>query len=239
MAWPLLSMGRMDTRLVALAADPRFIPGVYNYCDLWCAHCPLTSRCLLFAAERLIPGHEQDRLEQRVAAALDVAETMIGASSPAIRGGAALDAAPEHPSEPRGRHPLEFLSRHYATQVHAFLVSHLPDSDEPPPHGSALEVAGWFHLLLTAKISRALSSERAAAKDTPELAADALGSAKVVLIGIDRSIAAWQSIAAEDPDARIGGFVELLEALRTGMELHFPDAREFVRPGLDQTRGLD
>jgi hypothetical protein len=138
-----------------------------------------------------------------------------------------------------GRHPLEFLSQHYATQARAFLRSHLPDADEPPSHGSAIEVAWWFHLLLHSKISRALSSERGAATNAPELRADALGSAKVVLIGIDRSIAAWQTIAAEDPDARIGGFVELLEALRTGMELHFPDARDFVCPGLDQRTDLD
>jgi len=135
-----------------------------------------------------------------------------------------------------GRHPLEFLSQHYATQADAFLRSHLPDADEPPPHGSAIEVAWRFHQLLNSKICHALSSERGAANHVPELQADALGSAKVVLIGIDRSIAAWQTIAAEDSDARIGGFVELLEALRAGMELHFPDARGFVRPGVVQGR---
>ena len=55
-------------------------------------------------------------------------------------------------------------------------------------------------------------------------------------IGIHRSIEAWQTIAAEDPDARIGGFVELLEALRTGMELHFPDARDVLHPGSGSRR---
>jgi hypothetical protein len=33
-------------RLKQLAANPRHIPGVYNYCDRWCERCPLTSRCL-------------------------------------------------------------------------------------------------------------------------------------------------------------------------------------------------
>jgi len=32
-----------------LAEDPRFIAGVYNYCDRWCERCPLTSRCMNFA----------------------------------------------------------------------------------------------------------------------------------------------------------------------------------------------
>ena len=28
-----------------LARDPRFIPGIYNYCDRWCERCTFTSRC--------------------------------------------------------------------------------------------------------------------------------------------------------------------------------------------------
>lgn len=35
--------------LKELARDPRFIPGIYNYCDRWCERCSFTSRCLLFA----------------------------------------------------------------------------------------------------------------------------------------------------------------------------------------------
>lgn len=35
--------------------DPRFIEGIYNYCDRWCERCPFTSRCMLYAME------EEDR----------------------------------------------------------------------------------------------------------------------------------------------------------------------------------
>lgn len=35
-----------------LARDPRFIPGVYNYCDRWCERCPLSNRCLTYAMEQ-------------------------------------------------------------------------------------------------------------------------------------------------------------------------------------------
>jgi hypothetical protein len=34
-----------------LARDPRFIPGVNNYCDRWCQRCPLSNRCLNYAME--------------------------------------------------------------------------------------------------------------------------------------------------------------------------------------------
>ena len=35
--------------LKKLAGDPRFIPGIYNYCDRWCERCAVTSRCLNYA----------------------------------------------------------------------------------------------------------------------------------------------------------------------------------------------
>ena len=38
--------------LFKLAEDPRFISGIYNYCDRWCERCPLTSRCLVYAQEQ-------------------------------------------------------------------------------------------------------------------------------------------------------------------------------------------
>jgi len=35
--------------LLELAEDPRFIEGIYNYCDRWCERCAFTSRCLNYA----------------------------------------------------------------------------------------------------------------------------------------------------------------------------------------------
>lgn len=37
--------------LKELASDPRFIPGIYNYCDRWCERCPFSNRCLNYAME--------------------------------------------------------------------------------------------------------------------------------------------------------------------------------------------
>lgn len=38
--------------LLKLAEDPRFIPGIYNFCDRWCERCAFTSRCLTYAMEQ-------------------------------------------------------------------------------------------------------------------------------------------------------------------------------------------
>jgi len=35
-------------RMKKLGKDPRFISGIYNYCDRWCERCPFTSRCMNF-----------------------------------------------------------------------------------------------------------------------------------------------------------------------------------------------
>ena len=32
--------------LLKLTKDPKYIPGIYNYCDKWCERCQFTSRCL-------------------------------------------------------------------------------------------------------------------------------------------------------------------------------------------------
>jgi hypothetical protein len=40
----------MDKKeILRLAGDPRFISGIYNYCNRWCERCTFTSRCLNFA----------------------------------------------------------------------------------------------------------------------------------------------------------------------------------------------
>lgn len=38
--------------ILKMAEDPRFIPGIYNYCDRWCERCPYTSRCMVYAMEQ-------------------------------------------------------------------------------------------------------------------------------------------------------------------------------------------
>jgi len=134
-------------------------------------------------------------------------------------------------------HPLEFLARHYAVQTGQFLRSLSPSSHAQPPPGSPLDVVASYHVMIAAKIYRALVSHFASERE-PELLPDAIGSAKAVLVAIDRSQAAWRSIAARgEHDARIGGLIELLQALATGVEMRFPEARAFIRPGLDDGDG--
>ena len=58
-------------------------------------------------------------------------------------------------------------------------------------------------------------------------------SAKVALISLDRSIVAWNRIAATIGDADAAAIAQRLLDLRVDVERAFPNARRFVRPGFD------
>ncbi len=228
------------TTLIELARDPKFIPLVYNYCDTWCERCRLNGRCLLFATQALSArqdgSHDEDVVSEGESG-LEMARALLETAVQGTEAIAALNVKLADPDAPPERHalghPLEFLARHYARLAGSYLSSLQGRLAEDWPKGSPLEVVSWFHLLIAAKTYRSLVSEHGAA-EAPELLFDALGSAKLVLVAIERSLAAWQTIAEGDADARISGLIELLQALRTGVEMRFPNARTFIRPGLDE-----
>lgn len=106
----------------------------------------------------------------------------------------------------------------------------------------AREVIQWYQYQIAVKTMRALSArldEQAADPECAEFPKDSDGSAKVALIGIDRSIAAWRlvQLALTEREASIVPLILQLERLRHKIEKTFPYAREFVRPGFDEILG--
>lgn len=112
---------------------------------------------------------------------------------------------------------------------------------------NAIDVLRWYQFFIAAKIFRALvGREDSVSDDAPD--ADDLdqinlhghddsdGSAKIALIGIDRSSSAWrvmQSSLPEKADSIRPMLVEL-ERMRRAAEENFPQARDFIRPGFDE-----
>ncbi|RPJ86648.1 MAG: hypothetical protein EHM18_05120 [Acidobacteria bacterium] len=95
----------------------------------------------------------------------------------------------------------------------------------------------WYHTLLAAKIGRAVGGKlRCEDADFEDLSGDSDGSAKVALIAIDRSMAAWWNLLGHLPERKreIAGFLAFLNRLRRETEKTFPLARKFVRPGFDE-----
>jgi hypothetical protein len=102
--------------------------------------------------------------------------------------------------------------------------------------GDALEVVEWYLFFIDVKLQRAVASRVDQTRDGADGSpSDADGSAKVALVAIDRSIAAWARLHrhfAGEADAILDLLVRL-ERLRRAVERDFPAARAFQRPGLD------
>lgn len=135
---------------------------------------------------------------------------------------------------------LEQCGEELTSRLHMELPGDNPEA-EAVALTDAAEVVRWYQFQIAAKLMRALDQDdedegeeidedwRAAQEQ------DRDGSAKVALIGIDRSLAAWtvlrQSLA--DETDTILDILLRLSRLRAAVERAFPNARAFVRPGFD------
>lgn len=113
-----------------------------------------------------------------------------------------------------------------------------PENDEME---EALEVVWWYQHQIYVKMMKAISDrlkEKTEVSDEWDRPArDSDGSAKVALIGIDRSIAAWSIIGRGFPSFGsndVEAILTHLEGLRRRIEKDFSDARGFIRPGFDR-----
>ena len=98
----------------------------------------------------------------------------------------------------------------------------------------AWEMIQWYRTLVPVKIQSALRA-LTIPTDDPHLTAYHIGKAKLVLVSIDRSLLAWQTILQYYPEKTddLHGLLALLTRLRREMEVLFPTAQAFQRPGLD------
>lgn len=100
----------------------------------------------------------------------------------------------------------------------------------------AVEVIHWYQHQIHIKMLRALMrSEFDEFAEEENLPKESDGAAKVGLIAIDRSIAAWGILLDYFPEKTddVLDLLLTLDRLRKKVEAEFPDARAFVRPGFD------
>ena len=98
----------------------------------------------------------------------------------------------------------------------------------------AVEVIRWYEHQIYVKLKRAVSGTLRNTVD--EDISDANGSAKVALLGIDNSIAAWGILRNHLEDQRdlVLDILLHLSRLRKETERTFPGDRAFIRPGFDK-----
>jgi hypothetical protein len=252
-----------------LAQDPRFIPGIYNYCDRWCEKCPFTERCMTFALSEKHFEEPQakdinnelfwEKLSEMFKVTLDMVK------QDAMEQGIDLEAIDtasinqEHEAERNiaENHDCSVMAKTYSEMVKDWFDSaqeffnnkandlslkvqiELPESN---PQAEAMDLKDavdnirWYQHQIYVKLCRAVTSALEEEKENDEIKSrDSDGSVKVSLIGIDRSIDAWDRLCNHFPEQQdnILNILAHLDRLRKKVEKTFPNARKFVRPGFD------
>lgn len=246
-------------RLKKLAREKRFIPGIYNYCDRWCERCPQTSHCLNFAMSEEEFADPEARDIQNEAFWNKMSEvfqdTIDLLKEAAQEHGIDLEALDTAQAGEESRLEDEMTESHalcraamsYGNMVedwfkstpNLFSINPAPDRREMGLE-EALEVIRWYQHFIYVKLMRAVRGEWEEREDgLDEYARDSDGSAKIALIGIDRSIGAWGVVRSRSPLSgdKILHLIAHLDHLREEVEKGFPEARGFLRPGFD-TPGL-
>ena len=242
--------------LTQLADNPDLIDGIYNYCDRWCERCPFTSRCLVYATEA---DEEVSLKGQDVANAsfwrdLDSVFQETLSLIPEWATASAFDLTLlEDTSRKRKRqqvdnHPLVLTAKRYANSASDWFrqvdVEQTSDNTSPQPNeqiNTARDVVQWYQYQIAVKTMRALSGrteESDLDTETSDSPKDSDGSAKVALIGVDRSMTAWRlmQLAAPETEPSIIPLILQLARLRNRIETEFPEARQYIRPGFDEVQ---
>ena len=224
---------------------------ISSYCDSWCERCGYTARCSAFAVQAAVAmcGDFREGLEL----AVGVPHPVSPSSSPGDRANvwAGLDSI--EPTEQALREvqreeetrrpriddtPIMKMADAIAMVSHRWFASRsaavraLADD----VLREALDIAQWDSTFVGAKLARALRGRDGRDDDTDDdpVQSDWNGSAKVAVISLERSEAAWQVIAQSTGDAAPVVLAGHVADLRREVEHAFPNARSFIRPGFDE-----
>jgi hypothetical protein len=252
--------------------DPRFIPGIYNYCDRWCERCAFTSRCLTYAMGKENFGDIEARDLNNKAFwekfQLIFQQTIEMIKELAMERGIDLNALDmESTAEDYSQmqdnakdHDLSLSALYYSKIVDSWFEKEYPlfeqrqnklntmlrlniGGDKPYAEADEIsdseEVILWYQHQIYVKLMRAFRGKELVdiEEEDNTFQKDSDGSALVALIAIDRSIGAWGRLQEYFPE-KTNSILDILlhlDRLRRKIEQLFPDARNFKRPGFDDS----
>ncbi len=228
----------------------QYIEGIFNYCDRWCEKCAFTSRCRSFAFEsKLMEASKDDNRNKD--AILKLFESFFDeifpdednpdffeALQPEEKSDFYCSDFSENNSENRAKESCLFkASQAYANDTYKWIELYQNDlirceTDEKKSAADAIEVIRRYAFFISAKLLRAVDNDEIGEIDVNS---DENGSAKVALISINRSIAAWCNIRSfyKGDKHMSAKLIGQLISIRRAAEQAFPRAMEFIRPGFD------
>jgi len=231
----------MDPQFLAIARDPRIIPGVHHYCNEWCDYCPVAARCCGYLCTELHRQRHGRKDGEPTFTAIDeaVAFTRELSAAEGVRTDeldALLASAPGE-SGIATSDPLAELAWQYAERVSGLMAPLVlewmmkpppPTRDGPPP----METLLWYHLRIYMKVFRALVARETHAGGAES--EEARGCGKLALVSIDHSLDALSRLTEAFSAADLADLQQRLTRLRDQLERKIPDARAYIRVGLDE-----
>jgi len=237
--------------------DDGFISGIYNYCDRWCERCDFKDRCRIFADERE-SLEDEDTLE--VDAVIQKLSTVFADAKQML-----IEKTEELGIDPFAMSDEEFVQirerqkrfidndelprlgdRYWRSALDTLRKSDswlAEIAAEDNIAADVIEVLNWYLFFIPVKIKSSLHGllDDDGFED-PDQARDkqshANGTAKIGLIAIERSLLAWTYLLDLDCSGTIPPLIQLLEKIKRLLELRFPHARDFVRPGFDEVSAV-
>jgi len=242
--------------------DQSYIPGIYNYCDSWCERCPFTRQCRCFDPRQETAESDSketilETLHDSLQEAMDSLRSHVeqqGLDWEAFQREAA-NTVLEKPASTRQQDQLVAIAKEYGANAQEWLEEHqdtlrargreltaqlhmgMDVMERGVQLADALEIIQWYLFFIQAKLQRAIRSyNEDDIFDADPVQNDANGSAKVALIAIENSMAAWEVVRDRFPDLTNSILDQLipLARMRSGIDTQFSQARSFIRPGFDE-----
>ena len=240
-----------------------FISGIHNYCDRWCERCAFIDRCTIGhmeqqrwakgsdwnpedffeELEKMYPSSEETMHQWLLENDIDFSHIEPEELPKPKLKSKALAAEMRMRQEAYDEPFKIFLDANdEALETHGIDLNgdqerlNGRDTQERSALAEAIDVLLWYQFFMFVKAGRAISGLEDM-RDTiwGTHQSDANGSAKVALIGAERSLGAWEILRRQWPEkqAEILGFMRHINGFRQRMEQLFPNWRKFIRPGFD------
>lgn len=236
-------------KIKEIAGRDNIIPGIHNYCDRWCERCAFVSRCTVGISEFEIDGPNLDMknkefwehlsmvfqatwemiAEGAQEMGIDLTESKTDYVEPVHH-----KTAVEKLAEKYGLRLLKWLEKNEDLFKQSAETFRLVNEDQLVTFQDAIDVIRWYSLFIAVKIHRANFTPYDFDDEETDRY-DKNGSAKIALIGINRSLEAFSFLYKhlQEKEDEILGYLVDLSRMQKLMLKAFPQAMSFKRPGFD------
>jgi hypothetical protein len=238
-------------RLDILGNREDLIPGIHNYCDRWCERCRFTAKCGSYAlTEGFDESQENNDLQNEkfwkdLHMIFEVTFDMVKEKAEELgidiesldEGGYKCEVVENEAVKMSKKYGFEIIDwlKSNGNEINKLAEKHiLINEKETLKLQDAIEVIHWYSHFISAKIHRVFM-DYGQDDDDYDFQYDRLGSSKIAVIAIERSISAFVYLLECLPnyEDELLNFLANLSRIKKDLLIAFPKTMDFKRPGFD------